>query len=49
MSQRWLGTVLLNAEAGFRCVKGAKHIPTVIKAIEAMQTTTVDNGTKMAA
>jgi putative transposase len=39
MSQRWLGTVLLNAESNFRTVKGAEHIPTVIKAIAKLQTT----------
>lgn len=43
MSQRWLGTVLLNAESGFRAVNGAEHIPVVIKAIEKLQTENVDS------
>lgn len=49
MSQRWLGSVLLNAESNFRSVKGAEHIPSVIANIEKMQTEiiyikkTVDN------
>jgi len=38
MSQRWLGSVLLNAESNFRTVKGAEHIPLVMKTIERMQT-----------
>ena len=42
MSQRWLGTVLLNAESGFRCVKGAEHIPSVIATIERLQTKSID-------
>jgi len=43
MSQRWLGTVLLGAETGFRAVNGAEHIPTVIAAIERLQAEPVDN------
>ena len=43
MSQRWLGTVLLNAESGFRAINGAEHIPAVLKAIEKYQTETIDN------
>lgn len=42
LSQRWLGTVLLNAEAGFRTVKGADQIQTVIANIEKLQTETID-------
>jgi transposase-like protein len=33
LSQRWLGTVLLNAESGFRKVKGFAEIPLVIASI----------------
>ena len=42
LARRWLGTVLLNAEAGFRAVNGAEHIPTVIAAIERIQIEIVD-------
>ena len=49
MSQRWLGTVLLNAESGFRAINGAEHIPAVLKAIEKLQTEIVDNGKANAA
>ncbi len=43
MSQRWLGTVLLNAEANFRAVNGAEYIPAVLAAIDRLQTTLIDN------
>lgn len=43
MSQRWLGTVLLNAEANFRAVNGADHIGTVMASIEAFQTQVVES------
>lgn len=43
MSQRWLGTVLLNAESGFRTVKGAEHIPAVLAAIDRLQIDFIDN------
>lgn len=39
MSQRWLGSVLLNAESNFRTVKGAEHIKATMEKIEQMQTT----------
>jgi len=42
MSQRWLGTVLLNAESNFRSVNGAEYIPSVIAHIEKIQTDFVD-------
>jgi len=37
MRQRWLGTVLLHCEKGFRKVKGYKHIALATKMIEAFQ------------
>jgi putative transposase len=37
MSQRWLGTVLLHCEKGFRRVKGYLGIPEVIATIEQLQ------------
>jgi putative transposase len=43
MSQRWLGTVLLNAESNFRAVNGAEHIPTVLATITRLQTDFIDN------
>lgn len=43
MSQRWLGTVLLNAEANFRAVNAAEHIPAVLSAIDRLQTDAVYN------
>jgi putative transposase len=43
MSQRWLGTVLLNAEASFRTIKGAEHIPAVLLEIEKLQTESIDS------
>ena len=42
MSQRWLGTVLLNAEGGFRAIKGYAFIPEVLRAIDKLQTEMVD-------
>lgn len=42
MSQRWLGTVLLNAEANFRAVNGVEHIATVMASIDKMQTNIID-------
>lgn len=49
MSQRWLGTVLLNAESNFRSINGAEHIPAVLRAIEKLQTETIDNRKETAA
>jgi len=37
VSQRWLVTVCLHCEKGFRHVKGFSSIPNVIAAIEAEQ------------
>lgn len=39
LSQRWLATVLLNAESGFRKVKGFKDIPAVISNIKKSHST----------
>jgi len=46
MSQRWLATVLLNAEQRFRRVKGHKHIAVLVASIERE---TRENQTVMAA
>ncbi len=43
MSQRWLGTTLLNTESNFRGIKGASHIPSVIRTIEEMHSVMVDS------
>lgn len=48
ISQRWFATVLLNAESGFRKVKGYAEIPGVIANIKKLHTP-VDNTTKEAA
>jgi len=37
MSQRWLASVLLYAEEGFRTVKGFKQIPEVVERIKRLQ------------
>lgn len=49
ISQRWLSTVLLNAETGFRKVKGFEQINLVIKNIKKLQQEIVDNKIKLAA
>ena len=36
MHQRWLGTVLLNCEAGFRTVKGYSQIESVVEEISKL-------------
>jgi hypothetical protein len=41
MSQRWLASVLLYAEEGFRTVKGFNEIPWVIQRIRISQKTKV--------
>jgi transposase-like protein len=48
-SQRWLATVLLNAESGFRRVKGYSEIATVIENIKQWHQETFDRKNKMAA
>lgn len=37
MMQRWLASVLLHCEKGFRCIKGYASIPAVMKQIEVEQ------------
>lgn len=49
LSQRWLATVLLNAESGFRRVKGFEKIETVIANIKNFHQEIFDNKTKVAA
>jgi transposase-like protein len=49
LSQRWLATVLLTAEAGFRTVKGYQEINTVIANIRKYHKEIFDNKNKMAA
>ena len=49
ISQRWLATVLLNAETGFRKVKGFEQINLVIKNIKKLQQEIIDNKIKLAA
>lgn len=49
ISQRWLATVLLNAEKGFRRVKGYKDIPTVIASIRKLHSQVLDMENKKAA
>ena len=49
VSQRWLGTILLTAEAGFKRVKGYREIPTVIASIRKLHRQIVDIESKKAA
>lgn len=49
MSQRWLATVLLNAESNFKAINGAEYIPEVLRTIEKIQTETVDSRKETAA
>ena len=49
VSQRWLGTVLLNAEAGFKRVKGYREIQTVIASIRKLHSQLLDMESKKAA
>lgn len=49
ISQRWLATVLLNAEKGFRKVKGHKEIPLVLASIRKLHEQIVDMESKKAA
>lgn len=49
LSQRWLATVFLNAEKGFRTVKGYRDIKTVIKNIKNLHKQIIDNKDKIAA
>jgi transposase-like protein len=49
LSQRWLATVLLNAETGFRKVKGFEEINTVIENIRKLHKEIFDNKNKIAA
>lgn len=49
LSQRWLATVLLNAETGFRKVKGFENIDIVIANIKKLHQEIFDNKNKMAA
>lgn len=49
LSQRWLATVLLTAESGFRKVKGFENIGTVISAIKKLHQEIFDNKNKIAA
>lgn len=49
LSRRWLATVLLNAETGFRKVKGHKQITKVIASIRRNHEEKVDNNYAMAA
>lgn len=37
MYQRWLGTVLLHCEQGFRKVRGYKHIKSVVEEVKRRQ------------
>jgi putative transposase len=49
LSQRWLATVLLNAESGFRRVKGFEDIAVVIENIKKLHQEIIDNKNKAAA
>lgn len=49
LSQRWLATVLLNAETGFRKVKGYQEIRVVIASIKQLHSKIVDRENKKAA
>ena len=49
LSQRWLATVLLNAETGFRKVKGFEDIEVVIRNIKKLHQEIIDSKNKMAA
>lgn len=49
LSQRWLATVLLNAETGFRKVKGFEDIEIVIRNIKKLHQEIIDSKNKMAA
>lgn len=49
LSQRWLATVLLTAESGFRKVKGFENIGTVVMNIKKLQQEIFDNKNKVAA
>lgn len=49
ISQRWLATVFLKAEKGFRRVKGYKEIPTVIASVKKLHEQIIDMETKKAA
>ena len=49
LSQRWLATVFLNAETGFRTVKGFKDIDGVITNIRKLHKEIFDNKSKMGA
>jgi putative transposase len=49
LSQRWLATVLLNAESGFRRVKGFEDIAVVIENIKKLHQEIIDNKNKTAA
>lgn len=49
LSQRWLATVFLNAEKGFRTVKGYRDIETVIKNIKKLHKQIIDSENKLAA
>lgn len=49
ISQRWLATVFLNAEKGFRRVKGYKDIPKVISSIRKLHSQLLDMESKKAA
>lgn len=49
LSQRWLATVLLNAETGFRKVKGFEGIDFVIRNIKKLHQEIIDSKNNMAA
>ena len=49
LSQRWLATVLLTAENGFRTVKGYQEINTVVVNIRKLHKEIFDKKNKMAA
>lgn len=49
LSQRWLATVLLNAETGFRKVKGFEDIEIVVRNIKKLHQEIIDSKNKMAA
>lgn len=49
LSQRWLATVFINAESGFRTVKGFESIPGVINNIKKIHQELFDNENKVAA
>lgn len=48
LSQRWLATTLLNAETGFRRVKGYTEIPAVVANIKKLHQEIVDGDVKKA-